>query len=220
MVYFVIGLIIGLLVLFFVAGEFQEIAEMKGHESRRYFWWTFLTGVPGMLMVIALPNLNVMVPAAGNARPQTYVPTPSTPAAPAARPAPAPAPAARIAPAPVGADRTPARKPIAQGTKKPVTPVLLDDGREKCPYCLCIQRAGRSLCMDCGSPFVRKPVPGEKSLKELLSYALQFSSDDGMVYYLKRGRESLTEAEREDLDELLFGPAETLRARAQALIKE
>ena len=56
MVYFVIGLIIGLLVLFFAAGEFQSIAEMKGHEGKKFFWWTFLAGPIGMLMVVALPD--------------------------------------------------------------------------------------------------------------------------------------------------------------------
>ena len=207
MVYFVIGLIIGLLVLFFAAGEFQEIAEMKGHESRRYFWWTFLTGFVGMLMVIALPDRKAPASVSQPSRPQAYSPATLTPTAPAARPTPAAAPASAVP------------KPEKK-TRKPVAPIPLEDGREKCPVCGTVQRAERNLCMECGSPFLRKPVPGEKSLKELLSYALQFSSDDGMVYYLKRGRESLTEAEREDLDELLFGPAETLRARAQALIKE
>ena len=39
-----------------VAKEFQRIAAMKGHEETRYFWWTFLMGPVGMMMVIALPQ--------------------------------------------------------------------------------------------------------------------------------------------------------------------
>ena len=36
---------------------FRDIAEMKGHEGRKYFWWTFILGLVGMMMVIALPDL-------------------------------------------------------------------------------------------------------------------------------------------------------------------
>ena len=30
---------------------------MKGHEGNTYFWFTFVFGIVGMLMVIALPNI-------------------------------------------------------------------------------------------------------------------------------------------------------------------
>ena len=153
MVYFVIGLIIGLLVLFFAAGEFQSIAEMKGHESRRYFWWTFLTGVPGMLMVIALPDRNAPAPAAQAPRPQAYAPTLRSPASPAASPAQAPTPAS--ASAPVSVTQQSGQRHAVQRSDMPVAPVLLEDGREKCPVCGTVQRAERNLCMDCGSPFLR-----------------------------------------------------------------
>ena len=146
MLYFIPGLILGLIVLFFSAGEFQSIAEMKGHEGKKFFWWTFLAGPIGMLMVVALPDRNAPAPAAQAPRPQAYAPTPSTPAA----------PAARIAPAPVGATRQSAPKTPVQGSKQPVAPNLLEDGREKCPVCGTVQRAERNLCMECGSPFVRE----------------------------------------------------------------
>ena len=45
-------------VIIFVAKEFEHIADMKGHDGRRYFWWTFFLGPVGMLMVIALPVVN------------------------------------------------------------------------------------------------------------------------------------------------------------------
>lgn len=48
----------------FIAREFERIAVMKGHPGRRYFWWTLLTGVIGMLMVAALPDRSA--PPAGN----------------------------------------------------------------------------------------------------------------------------------------------------------
>ena len=36
-----IGSIAVLLIQYFVAREFQRIAEMKGHHEKRYFWITF-----------------------------------------------------------------------------------------------------------------------------------------------------------------------------------
>ena len=48
---------IAVLVLwYFVAAESRRIAAMKGHDESRYFWWTFLLGPIGMMMVIALPQ--------------------------------------------------------------------------------------------------------------------------------------------------------------------
>lgn len=40
----------------YVAKEFERIAQKKGHYEKRYFWWSFLVGILGYLMVIALPN--------------------------------------------------------------------------------------------------------------------------------------------------------------------
>ena len=40
----------------FIGRESEKIAKMKGHEGRRYFWWSFLPGGIGWAMVIALPG--------------------------------------------------------------------------------------------------------------------------------------------------------------------
>ena len=45
-----------LIIDYIVAKKFAEIAEMKGHEGSTYFWFTFLLGLVGMLMVFALPD--------------------------------------------------------------------------------------------------------------------------------------------------------------------
>ena len=45
-----------IMVCFFIGKEFQHIAEMKGHNGSKYFWWCFLFSVIGMLMVVALPD--------------------------------------------------------------------------------------------------------------------------------------------------------------------
>ena len=47
-----IGIIVVLIIQYFIAREFQRIAELKGHYEKRYFWITL-----GMLLVIALPDL-------------------------------------------------------------------------------------------------------------------------------------------------------------------
>ena len=52
----VLGAILVIVLWYFIGKEFQRIAVMKGHEEARYFWWTFLLGPVGMLMVIALPQ--------------------------------------------------------------------------------------------------------------------------------------------------------------------
>ena len=48
-------IIVALVIDYFIAKKFEEIAEMKGHIGSTYFWFTFLFGVAGMLMVVALP---------------------------------------------------------------------------------------------------------------------------------------------------------------------
>ena len=52
----VIGAIIVLVIWYFISNEFMNIAKMKGHQSSRYFWWTFFFSFVGIAMVIALPD--------------------------------------------------------------------------------------------------------------------------------------------------------------------
>lgn len=52
----VIILIIFLIVNLFLSREFRFVASEKGYDSPKYFWYTFLFGIYGMLLVIALPN--------------------------------------------------------------------------------------------------------------------------------------------------------------------
>lgn len=41
-----------------LARNFQQAAADKGYVGRRYFHYCFWLGLPGMLLVIALPNKN------------------------------------------------------------------------------------------------------------------------------------------------------------------
>ena len=56
---YVFGIIISLIINVVIAKKFVEIADMKGHYGSDYFWYIFLFGMIGMLMVIALPDKSV-----------------------------------------------------------------------------------------------------------------------------------------------------------------
>ena len=113
-----------------IAIEFQNIASMKGHDSRRYFWWTFFFLPIGALMVIALPNINPAGKPGAKAVPDTYVPKVTN----------ALGPTVKIA------DPS---KPTAS-----VAPVLLaEEDSIVCPACGCKQKAGRTVCWNCGAKF-------------------------------------------------------------------
>ena len=45
-----------LVVWYFLAKEFYAIAQEKGYDDRKYFWWSFLFGIAGCLLVVALPD--------------------------------------------------------------------------------------------------------------------------------------------------------------------
>lgn len=49
-------LVLVLIVAFITANEFQEVANEKGYNSSKYFWYVFLLGIVGCLLVIALPD--------------------------------------------------------------------------------------------------------------------------------------------------------------------
>ena len=53
-----IGLLIAIIYLMkYVAELFYDVAVAKGHTNRAYFWLSFLLGVAGYLLVVALPDL-------------------------------------------------------------------------------------------------------------------------------------------------------------------
>ena len=54
--FYILGVAIALVISYFVADEFKSTAELKGYNGTKYFWFTFLFGIVGMLMVIALPD--------------------------------------------------------------------------------------------------------------------------------------------------------------------
>ena len=53
---FVLVAIAEIAAAYFIGKEFEFIAKEKGYTSKRYFWWTYLFGLAGIPMVIALPD--------------------------------------------------------------------------------------------------------------------------------------------------------------------
>lgn len=52
----VFALIFLLIIRFFAGREFYKAATAKGWNQRKFFWFPFLLGIPGYLLVIALPD--------------------------------------------------------------------------------------------------------------------------------------------------------------------
>lgn len=50
--------VVVLIISYIIADEFLTIAICKGYNDRKYFWFCFLFGIAGYLMVVALPTKN------------------------------------------------------------------------------------------------------------------------------------------------------------------
>lgn len=63
---FVFGVLVGLClylwIFWYLAKQFFEIAKAKGYSDRKYLWICFWLGLPGWLLVIALPDRANSVP--------------------------------------------------------------------------------------------------------------------------------------------------------------
>lgn len=51
-----IGLAVVIWIDWYLAKQFYEAAQAKGYRSRKYLWISFLVGIIGYLLVIALPD--------------------------------------------------------------------------------------------------------------------------------------------------------------------
>lgn len=58
--------IIGLIISYIFANEFFAIATKKGYNDSKYFWYCFLFGIAGYLMVVALPQKTVQAEVINN----------------------------------------------------------------------------------------------------------------------------------------------------------
>ena len=132
MIWIVLGIVFALIFGAVVASQFSQIAEMKGHDGSKYFWFTFLFGICGMLMVIALPNNKTaenndvvrrehfIVRNEPQNRPTTYTETSNI-------------------------------KDVNK-TNPPVS-AEISNGEKVCPKCGQSQRVDRRVCWSCGQQF-------------------------------------------------------------------
>ncbi|MBQ8556340.1 MAG: hypothetical protein IJ438_10790 [Clostridia bacterium] len=51
-----LSLVIIVIVFKYLAECFYDVAKIKGHSDRKYFWICFIFGIFGYLLVIALPD--------------------------------------------------------------------------------------------------------------------------------------------------------------------
>ena len=76
----IIAIIIALVIDWIIANAFAEAAELKGHDERKYFWFCFLFGLVGYLLVIALPDLKGTASQYAQAQQSSPAPARYTPA--------------------------------------------------------------------------------------------------------------------------------------------
>lgn len=127
-----IGGIVMLFIAWLISSEFQFIAEQKGHVSRKYFWFCFLFGIIGYLMVIALPD-----------RRASYTP----PQAPRV-PAPTETPISSVE-TPSSSDSTPYR-----GKMGGTTDAVVGAYSIQCQQCCLWQSKSNTACVRCGAVFI------------------------------------------------------------------
>lgn len=53
------AIVLMLALSWFLAREFYKVARDKGYKERKFFWICFLLGLPGWILVAAMPDGNV-----------------------------------------------------------------------------------------------------------------------------------------------------------------
>lgn len=56
----VLALAVVVTVQYVLSVEFFDVALLKGYKEKKYFWYGFLFGIVGFLLIIALPDRNNM----------------------------------------------------------------------------------------------------------------------------------------------------------------
>ena len=153
----VIAAVIILVINYVIAGEMRNIAESKGCvDSGRYFWFSFLLGLPGWIMVAALPNKkmdNLLISLKdANKENQHNSPAPSSPVQEKKEIQNSDADATAVGTSDVqNTDKKPAPNP-----GDTVDAIAVDPGKIKCTKCGTIQNSNRLVCWECGARFAIK----------------------------------------------------------------
>lgn len=136
MIWILLSAIVMLVVQIIVTDRFCDITEAKGYPRNTYYWYCFLLGVVGYMMVLALPdrNLYAKIDALTNAASKPADPVQhNIPTAPVQ-------PAAPVIVATAEASPNAIIAPIVNGEKV-------------CPVCKTVQMANRKVCWSCGQHF-------------------------------------------------------------------
>lgn len=147
MAFIILGVFLALIINLIIASEMKTIVEEKGYsDSRKYFWYAFLFGIAGCIIVIALPNkkqidlLEELVKkntASGNSSPTAKQRTNSAQPTNSSKP------------------KDPPEFEIPRN-KQSVTAIIVDNDHIQCPNCGFIQDINRSVCWECGTKLNRK----------------------------------------------------------------
>ena len=62
--------VVALWLAWYLANQFYEVATRKGFTDRKYLWICFWLGLPGWLLVIALPDWSNNVPVISDELPE------------------------------------------------------------------------------------------------------------------------------------------------------
>ena len=174
-VIYVLSVIIGIVVSVLLAFQFSSAAEQKGYGESRYFWLCLLLGLPGWLLVCALPDksrdedmarleselhsLTDELRASRIGSPERSggartLPHTQSPAAPRAVPLSSAQSQSVRAPAPSASNPSQATDAAPLGENGAVRPTPgTAPGTIVCPRCGEVQREGRSRCWSCGVMF-------------------------------------------------------------------
>lgn len=134
-VFILIG-IAALAFLCLIAKEFANVAKEKGYSQKKYFWYSFLLGIIGYLLVVALPDR-------GKKQERIVVTAPTIPVKNER-----------------AEDAQIEQKPIEQKPKERVkleqAKVVIVDDKIECPSCGTKQKGNRNVCYNCGCKFIKE----------------------------------------------------------------
>ena len=151
--------IVWLIVSFVVAGEFQSIANDKGYYGGRYFWYSFLFGIAGWAVVIALPDKKAsgaMTAIAENLKRQAESNrTELNKKASFSYNGNEGKEGRKNVPAPEASNSMKDTKETSMPERFVIPMIGEKKDSEICPKCGEVQKAGRSRCWKCGISFYR-----------------------------------------------------------------
>lgn len=136
---YVFAFIIGIIIQYCVAKQFESVAADKGYEDSKYFHFCFWLGMVGYLLVIALPDR-------GSSKKTQY----EVPNNAGYNPAPGYNPASYYPPVSEPQETTPFYYQPVEATNA----YMVSETNIKCANCQRVQFRGNKSCNQCGAKFI------------------------------------------------------------------